>query len=142
MDRALLNRNPWSELEQLNDELGRWMPGLRNPTASEFPSVNIWTGEDEAVLVAELPGINPDDLDITVKENMVTLRGKREAEELTEDEAYVRRERGTGPFARTFRLPFKVDAGHVNAEYHRGILEVRMPRSAEDKPRKIKVNPQ
>lgn len=74
-----------------------------------------------------------------VSHTAVTVHGKRENPDLNENEAYIRRERETGPFSRTFTLPFKVDADNVTAEYHRGILEVRMPRSAEDKPKKISV---
>lgn len=140
MALGLMTWNPWNELNRFEREMNRWLgaPADR-PWTAEFPPVNVWTGEDEAVLVAELPGVKPDQLDITVKENAVTVHGKRENPDLDENEAYVRRERETGPFSRTFILPFKVDADKVTAEYHRGILEVRMPRSAEDKPKKISV---
>lgn len=140
MARGIATWNPWSDLERMENEFERWFGGGRRPWSAEFPAVNIWTNENDAVLLAELPGIDTDQLEITVKDDTVTLRGDRKAGEPKEGMAYVRRERESGPFARTFTLPFKLDADKVSAEYHRGVLELRLPRSEKDKPRKIAVS--
>lgn len=139
MERGMMTWNPWSEMERMQREIDHWFGNGRHRGSADFPAVNIWTSEDEAVLLAELPGVDPDKLEITVKEDMVMIRGERKADPVDEGVVYVRREREAGPFARTFTLPFKLDADDVSAEYHRGVLELRLSRSAQDKPRKITV---
>ncbi len=101
--------------------------------------MNVWTNSDGAVVTAELPGINPDDLEISVQGDTLTLRGTRDPEQLCEGEAYHRRERGCGKFQRAFQLPFVVDAGKVEATYELGVLSITLPRAESDKPRKIQV---
>jgi HSP20 family protein len=132
----------WSEMDRLQREMNRlfqpFAAGRRG--AGNFPAVNIWTGEDNALLTAEIPGVDPDKLEVTVKDNTVTIRGSREAEELKEDESYLRQERGAGTFVRSFALPFQVDGGNVSAQYQKGILQLTLPRAEEDKPKKISVN--
>lgn len=131
--------NPFRDLERFGSALDPFLGGTWGGRGTlEYPPVNVWTGDDKAVLTAELPGINLDELDITVKEDTVTIRGSRDGQ-AGEEREYVRRERPTGNFARTFRLPFSVDADQVNAEYRRGVLELTLPRSERDKPKKIEV---
>ena len=134
--------NPWAEMERLHEEMSR-IPrpsaGNRAPKGRMFPAVNIWVKDDDAVLSAELPGVDPDRIDITVENNTVTVRGEREAAELREGEGYLRHERGVGSFARSFVLPFKVDAESVSAQYQKGILQVVLPRAEADKPKRIAI---
>lgn len=130
---------PWSEFDSLRRELGR----VLNEAASgsgEFPAVNIWLGDDEAVLTAELPGIDASKLDITVKDDTVTISGRREQVELGENQRYVRRERGAGEFTRSFELPFALEADGVTAKYENGVLKLFLPRAEQDRPRRISVN--
>jgi HSP20 family protein len=101
--------------------------------------VNIWTCDDRALLTAELPGVDPAKLEVSVQNDIVTVRGSRDEEALPEGHEYLRRERGTGGFARSFALPFHVDANQVRAHYQKGILQLALPRAEEDKPRKIEV---
>ena len=91
-------------------------------------------------MTAELPGIDPKALEITVKNNTVTIRGSREVEEPGEGRTALRRERGEGTFVRSFSLPFRLDADKVSAQYQKGVLQVMLPRSEADKPKKISVN--
>lgn len=132
----------WNETDRLHRDveqlLGRIRGGHRR-AHDEFPPVNILTAPDEAVLTAELPGIDPADIDITVHENTVTVRGGRNSETLEEGQKYLRQERGTGTFVRSFSLPFRVAADKVSAQYKKGILRVALPRLEEDKPKVIKV---
>jgi HSP20 family protein len=123
-------------MSQLMEPFGRGGPGV----GGEFPAVNIWTGEDDAILTAELPGINPDDLEITVKNNTITLRGSRKPEDLDDKHTVIRKERGAGTFVRSFSLPFRVDADKVSAQYQKGVIQVMLARSEADKPKKITVN--
>lgn len=135
-----LYRSPFDELDRLNRLFGA---AARGGNLTQYPPVNVWMSEDQAVLTAEIPGIDPNDLDISVKNASVTIRGKRDHEadkEQDEEKQYLRRERATGNFVRTFNLPFEVDADNVQAEYRRGILELTLPRSEKEKPKKIEVS--
>jgi HSP20 family protein len=101
--------------------------------------MNAWTNEDSAVVTAELPGVGIEDVEITVEKDTLSLRGRREPEELEEGASYHRRERRFGGFTRAFRLPFHVDAGEVKAEFKNGLLTIVLPRAEADKPQKIAI---
>jgi HSP20 family protein len=108
--------------------------------ALEVPALNIWTSQDSAVVTAEIPGLAPEDVDISVLNETLSLRGSRQEETLEEDAKWHRRERAFGEFARTIQLPFRIDADKVEATFANGVLEIKLPRSEQDKPRKITVN--
>lgn len=135
--------SPWSEMERLRREMNRLfasfptISGMR--VAPGYPAMNVWTNEDGAVVTAELPGIDPEKLDIAVVENTLTLSGERKPLELAEGDVYHRRERGYGKFTRSFQLPFNVEASNVQAVYEKGVLNITLPRAEADKPRKIVV---
>lgn len=133
----------WSEMDRLHREMNRlFEPFSRggSQASGNFPAVNIWTGEDDALLTAEIPGIDPAKLEVTVKNDTVTIRGSREHGALKEGESYLRQERGAGRFVRSFALPFHVDGEKVSAQYQKGILQLTLPRREEDKPRKISIS--
>jgi HSP20 family protein len=124
------------EMERLFDALG----GVAGPrTAGVFPAINVSETGESLLVRAELPGIKPDDLDITVEDNTLTLAGKREMPAETEKVSYHRREREWGSFRRSFSLPNKVDADKVQARYADGILTVELPKAAEARPKQITV---
>lgn len=131
----------WGDVDRLQREMNRlFEPLVRTGAGSgNFPAVNIWTGEDEALLTAEIPGVDPEKIEITVKADTVTIRGSRQLEELKKGESYLRQERGAGSFVRSFSLPFHVDDGKVTAQYRMGILQLTLPRREEDKPKKIAI---
>lgn len=112
-------------------------PGMR--VRPSFPALNIWTHEDGAVVEAKLPGLKPEDIDISVEGQTVTVAGSRAQQELDENETYLRRERRFGNFSRSFELPFTVDAEKVEAIFKNGILSISLPQSEADKPKKIAV---
>jgi len=91
------------------------------------------------VITAELPGIDPSDIDITVKNNVLTLAGERRAPEVGEDAVWHRRERGFGRFSRAIRLPFPARDEQVEARFANGVLRVAVSRPEEDKPRRIEI---
>jgi HSP20 family protein len=101
--------------------------------------MNVWSSEDGIVIDAELPGVDPKDVDISVKGDELTLCGRAGGEGKAEGATYHRRERPAGEFVRTLQLPFKADATGVKANYRNGLLRVTVPRSEEEKPRKIVV---
>jgi HSP20 family protein len=131
--------DPFGGLRNIQDEMGRLADQSWLNRAVEYPPVNVWANEDETVVQAELPGLAPEDIEISVVQNALTLRGSRKPEELKQGESVHRRERWTGSFVRTVELPFEVDSNGVQAEYRNGVLSVRLPRAAEHKPRKITV---
>jgi HSP20 family protein len=89
--------------------------------------------------MAEMPGISADQLDISVHQNTVTLRGKREAEVMGDDVRTIRRERMYGAFSRAVVLPFRIDPEKIAANLERGVLRLELPRPEDDKPRHIKI---
>jgi HSP20 family protein len=114
-----------------------WAPGLRG--RSEGPLLNLWSGKDDLVVTVELPGVEAKDVDISVVGDQLTVRGKREAEAVGEDAAWVRQERPVGEFVRSIQLPYRVDADKVTAEMRNGVLRVTLPRHEADRPRQIVV---
>jgi HSP20 family protein len=107
---------------------------------SWVPAVDIYSnGQHELVLKAELPDMKEEEIDLTVEDNTLTLRGERKLDTEITQEQFHRIERSYGPFARTFALPPTVDAGKVSAEYKAGTLTVRLPLREDAKPRQIRV---
>jgi HSP20 family protein len=101
--------------------------------------MNVWNGMDSAVITAELPGVDPESVDISIVGETLTLSGQRQPEEMPEEARYHRQERGNGRFTRAFQLPFLVDANGVEARFERGVLQISLPRAEADKPKKITV---
>ena len=139
------NWNPYQMLFRLQDEINRVFdladssrPFLAEPGAS-FPRVNVYTTPDESVLRAEVPGVDLQDLDITVEGDTLTVKGTRKPDRDVPPERYYRCERGHGRFGRSVHLPHRVDAGKVKATLKSGVLEVRLPKAPEEKPRSITV---
>lgn len=131
--------DPLHEMQRLQGEMSRVFSGLGQPLNPEVPPVNAWVGESDVVVTAELPGVDPGKVDVSVVGDTLTISGTREAEPLKEGESYHRQERSHGRFTRSLQLPFHVEAGKVDAKYERGILRVTLPRAEADKPRKISV---
>lgn len=113
-----------------------------NGAAVYTPPVEILQEKDEIVLRAELPGVKSEDIDITVHETTLTLKGSKKAETDEKREGYSYSERQYGEFLRTFQLPATVESEKVRAEFKDGILKVHMPLAEEAKPRKIEVKMQ
>ena len=130
--------NPFEELNTLQEEMNRLFNnyGVRY---SKFPAVNIYSTNDEVVITAEIPGLNKEDLNISVHDNNITIEGERKELEEKEGTTLHRKERGLGKFTRSFRLPYEVDSKKTAAKYHDGILTVTLPRLEATKPRKIAV---
>jgi len=135
LERLSAVLDPWREIDRMRRELFRPANGSR----VDFPAVNVWTSADRAMVTTELPGIELKDLDISVTGNTLTLRGSRKGEELQAGEAYHRKERWQGEFAKTIELPFTAEADKVEARYARGVLVVSLPRAEAEKPRRIEV---
>jgi HSP20 family protein len=103
------------------------------------PAMDLVEADDHFVLKADLPGLAEDDVAIEVQENVLTLSGSREAEHERKEKGWYRLERSYGSFSRSLTLPDGVDAEKVEANFDRGVLEIRIPKPEERKPRRISI---
>lgn len=113
--------------------------GMQTTSTGSFPSINVFRQGEDFLLVAELPGVDKNDLDVQVKSNQVRIAGKKVVS-YDDNLSVHRRERADGEFDRTLQFPAEIDAARVKAEYRNGILAVSLPRAESDKPRSITVN--
>lgn len=132
--------DPLRQMRFAQADMSRLFDNLRLPAPPQFPAMNIWAGPDGAVVTVEIPGVVPEELEIAVHQNTVTLRGRRPAEPLAEDAVVHRQERITGTFARNLTLPFRVDGDQTTAKFQNGVLRLDLPRPEADKPHKINVS--
>lgn len=145
MLRYSLGRDVWADpylhLQRMQDEMNRLL-GRFGPAAEavDYPPMNLWTGEEGAVVTAEIPGVAPENIEVSVHRNTLTVKGKRDEPEATGEEVvHHRRERNHGTFGRTISLPFAVDPAHVEASFRNGVVKIVLPRPEEDKPKRIKI---
>ena len=140
--------DPFREFAQLQDRINRAFTdayghsdeGLMT-SGTWVPPVDIYqNGDHEVVLKAELPDMTREDIDITVDNGTLTIRGEKKFSSEVKEEAFRRIERRYGTFSRSFSLPQTVDTAKVGAEYKNGVLTVRLPLREEAKPRQIKVD--
>ena len=104
------------------------------------PAVDIYETENELVIKADLPDVNPQNLDIRVENNILTIRGERKFESKVKEDNYLRVERAYGSFSRSFSLANSVKTDDIQADYQNGVLTLRLPKREEAKPKQIKVN--
>jgi HSP20 family protein len=144
---ALTKYEPWSLFNQLSDELNRMMEQrpLRtdqegNVVASDWvPAVDIKEEQDRFIIRADIPGVDPKDIDVHMEKGMLSISGVRESETREEKEGYKRIERARGSFLRRFTLPDTADAEKISAKCKNGVLEVVIPKHEKLQPRKISV---
>lgn len=147
---AIIRWEPFRDLvglqERMNrlfDESFRGFHGTEEDWAlggSWAPVVDIYEHEGNIVLKAELPGVDPKDVDIRVENNVLTLRGERKLDSEVERESYHRVERSYGAFTRSFTLPNVLDTDKIKAEYKDGVLRVTLPKREEAKPKQISIS--
>ena len=137
---AIIRWDPFREMTQLQSQMSRlWDATIGSRQESWLPAVDVFDTENAVVLKAELAGMNPDDIEIEVEDNVLTIRGERKFEEEVDEERYYRVERRFGSFQRSLALPQGVKPEDIQAAYEDGILEVRVPKAEEEKPKKISV---
>lgn len=132
---ALLQSDPFAMMRRLHEDMNR---SRQLMTASGFPPVNIWQGTDSLAITAELPGVEPGDIDLQVKADALTIAGERKSPP-PEGDTRRRRERAFGRFGRLVRLPYRVDPDKVEARFEHGVLEIELHRPEADKPRRIEI---
>jgi HSP20 family protein len=149
---AITRWDPFRELYSLQNQLNRlFQDSYGNnqsgqgqgdeflSTSSFVPPVDVYEDEHNVFIRAEVPGIDPNDLDIKVENNVLTIRGERKWNKEEKEENFHRVERRYGSFTRSFTLPNTVNTDDVNASYNNGVLELKLGKRAEAKPKQIKV---
>ena len=145
---AIARFDPFRDLAVLQDRMNRLFNDSVNGRAREddlmnrgtwTPAVDIYEDDGGLVLKAEVPDITREDIDITVENNTLTLRGERKLANEIKQENFHRIERAYGKFVRQFSLPPTVDTSKIAAEYRNGVLSVKLPMREEAKPRSVKV---
>lgn len=132
---------PASVFDLMDDMMRRNMesfPAFRS-AAGQFPSVDVREDDSEIAVQAELPGVKPEDIDISVQGDTLVIRGEKKFEEEEKRENYTRIERSYGSFHRTFRLPSTVNPDAVKARFEGGVLKLSLPKSEEAKARKVQI---
>jgi len=143
MYRRFRRPSIWQEMDQLQREMNRLFDSTSRGqvfSAPNYPAINIWTNDNGQLISAEMPGVHPDDIDIDVTGDALSISGDRKPDEVAKDARYHRRERSYGSFSRTIQLPFMVDTNKVEANFKNGILMISLPRAEADKPKKITIN--
>ena len=140
--------DPWRNLSFLQDRINRmFWDAFPEPRGEEdevslgtwYPAVDIHETDDAIILQAELPGLKKEDIEIEIKENILTLKGERTNGKEIKEPNYYRQERRLGKFFRSFTLPTVVNPEKVAASYNSGVLEVRIPKPEEQKPAQIDI---
>lgn len=130
----------------LRDQINRVLADVMQRTGAESdlttwaPPVDIYETEHELIIKADLPDIDPKDLDIHVENNILTIRGERKIDKSVKEDNYLRTERAYGSFSRSFSLASTVNTDAIKADYKNGVLTLSIPKREEAKPKQIKVN--
>lgn len=145
----IVRRNPYNSLTQLHDEFQKLF-GTQNSlfpaidessvlTSDWSPAVDIKEEKNKFVILADIPGVEPKDIDVTMEQGLLTIKGERKSESREEKENYKRVERNYGSFYRRFSLPDTADADTISAVSKDGVLEITVNKKESEKPRKITI---
>ncbi len=142
----LVKWEPMLGLTRVNDVFDRMLEDffsmdtrLSEPVTSLMPLMNIEETKDAYRITVELPGMEKDDIDIQIKDNVLTISGEKKEEHTEEEGTFYRRERRFGKFSRSVNLPSDIDVEKIDAEYKNGVLTLTLPKTEESKPKKISV---
>ena len=142
---SLARQNPWSIFDQLSRELSNTAASYSSAddanvaTASWSPSVDITEDENSFKLLADIPGVKPEDIDVSMDNSVLTIKGERKTEDKTENENFRRVERQYGMFYRRFTLPETANADKIEARSENGVLKITIPKQEVAQARRITV---
>lgn len=135
----------WDPFREIQREMGRLFESLEPlqtwRVTRQFPAINLYDAGDRYVLTVPVPGVPPEDIDLSITGETLTLRGERKRAEGVADESYRRQERPFGRWTRTVTLPDRVESGQVAAAFAQGVLTVTLPKAEGARPRQISVTP-
>jgi HSP20 family protein len=141
---ALVRYEPWSMLDQLRKEMERAFERSGGETGNVVtsdwtPAVDIKESDNAFTIIADIPGVDPKDIEVHMENGMLTIKGERESEKKEEKEGYKRVERSYGSFYRRFSMPDTANADKIEAKSKNGVLEITIPKHEKVQPRKISV---
>jgi HSP20 family protein len=144
--QTIARLDPFRGLNSLQDQVNRLFDetfsrgrSAESEMGSWAPAVDIYETEQELVLKADLPEVNQQEIDIRIENNMLTIRGERKFHNEVTQDNYLRIERAYGPFSRSFSLPNTINTEAIKADYHNGVLSIRMPKREESRPKQIRI---
>ncbi len=140
--------NPMREMTTMHDRFNRMFSDMFPSTWFDeemrlnnwHPAVDIYDQDDKVVIKAELPGVDKKDINVDLKDRVLTLRGERSHESEVKEEKFYRKERAYGKFERSFTLPAGLDPEKISADFKDGVLKIEIPKPEEEKPKKIAVH--
>jgi len=143
----LFRWNPFGELSLLQNQMNRlfdtamqgWPGESDGTTGSWTPAADIYESDSELVVNVDLPGVEPESVDVRVENNVLSIRGERHFDDKQNKESFHRVERSYGPFARSFTLSTSVDAEKIRANYKAGVLSITLPKAEAAKPKRIEI---
>jgi len=145
---------PWSRKEDFNDieniqnamnrmfnsSLSRWLDDEKGLLESAWsPAIDVHESTNDIVVMADLPGVTKDDIDVSVHGDLLTIKGEKKQEREEKDKDFVRTERFYGSFSKSITLPAEVDVAKVDANYKDGVLKLTLPKKEEAKPKQIQI---
>lgn len=137
---AIIRWDPFREMTSVQNQFNRLVDQMwGGRQESWLPAVDVFDNKESVVVKAELAGMDPDDIQIEVEDNVLTVKGERRFEEKVDEERYYRVERRYGSFQRSLALPQGVKPEDISASYDDGILTVTVPKAEEEKPKRIEV---
>ncbi|MFA5353313.1 MAG: Hsp20/alpha crystallin family protein [Thermodesulfovibrionales bacterium] len=147
---SIVKWSPLKELEEMRRDMDRLFEDFLSPVPRRrrwmkpeggviVPNVEMFDRKNEIVLKAELPGVDKNDIDLTITKDSITLKGEVKREEEVKEEDYYASERSYGSFVRSIALPVEVDSEQAKASFKNGILEIVLPKKEEAKPKEIKI---
>lgn len=137
--------DPFSDMVQLRDEIGRWFEGVTErdrgkKSAVWAPDVDIKETDKEILIKADLPGMKLEDIDVSVDDDQLVIKGERKEEKEEKEKGYIRVERSYGSFYRSFNIGVPVKADQIKANYKDGVLDINLPKAEAKKPKKIEIS--
>lgn len=145
MNKLMFHSNPIPGFPVIDREMDRFLNDLFGKGVVRFsegwmPNADVTETKDEVIVRAEVPGMNKEDISITLQDGVLTLRGEKKQEKTEKEAAFHRVERSYGSFVRSFTLPTLVQADKVRADYKDGVLTINLPKAEEVKPKEITIS--
>jgi HSP20 family protein len=144
---SVLRWDPFQDLLSLQDEMNRVFDRAAGRSTRDqamrawAPALDIAERRDAYLVAVELPGVNPDDIDVTLENNLLTIQGERRQAQDSSEQRFHRIERAYGTFRRSVSLPSSVQADAIQASYDNGVLQLLVPKAEQAKPKKIAITP-
>ena len=138
--KTLVNWNPTNDLKLMEEVFERLMSPTRQPNGAGVLPVDVLEQEGKLVIRAAVPGVAPENLDVQVENNVLSIKGEHKQEQTSEDAKIYRREVAYGSFSRSIRLPENLNLEAVDAEFKNGVVTISIPKVEEPKPQPVKIN--